>query len=197
MIDFSQINNKQRIVVIGTDGTSEITKIAAHVLTTIKKPFDYYIDQQQNKIDDRSPVILIAGGQPNSVEELLKYQHHIVVFHYIKDTSNDNISFEEEFKNYDILADKTPKGGVIVYNKEDNLSMVVGTQKDREDVRLKEYGSLKCSPTANGFKLENGTEVASSNKHFPSIAGAAMELVSRISVTEEQFLEAMNTYKEK
>lgn len=196
MIDFSKIQDKQRILIIGTDGTAEITKIAAHVLETIDKPFDYYVDEGNSSVGSTAPVILIGVDQAShTTDELLAYRHHVAVFHHIKNQENKQ-AFDDEFDHYEVLADKTPKGGTIIYNSEDNLATVVSTQKDREDVRLLEYSSLRGKKTNSGFMLEDGTEIKTNNKHFGSLAGAAKELLMRIRVQENQFLDALKTYKE-
>ncbi len=182
---------------IGSGGAEEITKIALHVLETINKPCDYFFDENDSKFSD-APVILICDRDSHAIEtdSLLNYRHHVVLFHHISKKKSESQSIEEEFSHYEVLADKTPKAGSILYNKEDNLSMVLGTQRDREDVKLIEYESVAGEKTENGFKLENGHVIKTRNKHFPSILGASMAILQRISVQKEDILEALKTYSE-
>ena len=198
-IDFELIRNKQRIAVIGNEGTLEITKIACHVLETIGKPYDYILADGSTKITE-APLVLLQGddhiSEGETQAEFLKLRHHMALIHHIEDVfPKEYKNLDEYFRQYEVLADRTPKGGTIIYNKEDNLAMVVGTQRDREDVRLIEYTSLEMAKTDNGFVLD-GVQFGTANKNFPSYAGAVKSLLSRLGVRGEQFLTALESYQD-
>jgi UDP-N-acetylmuramate-alanine ligase len=199
-IEFEKIQDKQRIIILGNEGTEEITKIAIHVLDSINKPADYiYADGKQRM--SNAPIILIQGDDSRTAKEseaeFLQYKHHIALIHHIKDDSlpqgYDNL--EDYVAQYEKLAKKTPKGGSIFYNKEDDLATVIGSQ-DYEDVRLTEYKSLNFEKTADGFKLPTGATVKTSNANFPSHASGVKELLFRISVQEDEFYNGLKTYKD-
>ncbi|MDH5607866.1 MAG: hypothetical protein OEY56_00175 [Cyclobacteriaceae bacterium] len=199
-LDFEKIQDKQRIVIIGNEGTLEITRLAAHVLSFIKKPFDYAFISGEQQLSD-APVILIQGDDhiPEGSQQANFHacRHHIAVIHHIEEIyPNEYLSFDDYIAQYEALGDKTPKGGTIIYNQEDNLATVISAQKDREDVILIEYESLTATPTANGFTINNGPDITTPNTNFPSHAGAALTLLRRLGVTEAQFYEAIKTFKD-
>jgi UDP-N-acetylmuramate: L-alanyl-gamma-D-glutamyl-meso-diaminopimelate ligase len=196
-IDLNSIKDKQRIAIIGNEGTNEITKIAIHVLANIGKHFDYILSDDNYKITD-APIVLIKGDDHildgKKYAEFLKYNHHIAVIHHIMESyPKEYASFEEYIDQYETLADRTPKSGTLLYNKEDDLAMVIG-EKQREGVTLLEYESLFGQKTDKGFILDGNIKVTTNNKHFLSHAGAAKGLLRRISVSESQILEALSTY---
>lgn len=198
-LDFEEIRDKQRILVIGNEGTEEIIKITSHILKTINKPYDVIFSNGESQLTD-APVVLIQGNDKinsGSEADFLKYKHHIVLIHHIIDSNlpEDYASLEEYVAEYETLAKRTPKGGSLIYNKEDDIVTVIGSQ-DYEDVILKEYTSLNIEKVDEGFKLSNGKVVGTDNENFPSHSGAANALLERLRVTEEEFTEGLSSYKE-
>lgn len=198
--DFDIIQDKQRIIILGNEGTEEITRIAIHVLDAIEKPADYIYADGRERLTD-APIVFIQGDDKRSAKqaeaEFLQFKHHIALIHHIKDDSlpqgYDNL--EDYVEQYEKVAKKTPKGGSIFYNKEDDLATVIGSQ-DYEDVRLTEYTSLSLEKTDEGFNLPNGVHVITSNQNFPSHAGGVKELLFRISVQEDEFFDGLRTFKD-
>lgn len=198
-LDFEEIRDKQRILVIGNEGTEEIIKITSHILKTINKPHDIIFSNGESQLTD-APVVLIQGNDKinsGSEADFLKYKHHIVLIHHIIDSNlpEEYASLEEYVAEYETLAKRTPKGGSLIYNKEDDIVTVIGSQ-DYEDVILKEYTSLDIEKVDEGFKLSNGKVAGTDNENFPSHSGAANALLERLRVTEEEFTEGLSSYKE-
>jgi UDP-N-acetylmuramate: L-alanyl-gamma-D-glutamyl-meso-diaminopimelate ligase len=198
LIDFQQIKHKQRIIIIGNEGTEEITRIAAHVLREIGKPFDYLFVNGEKQIS-HAPIILIQGDDhmKGKIKEadFLAYQHHIAVIHHIVEPyPSEYASFEDYVKQYEWVADRTPKAGSVIFNQEDDVALVIGKQ-EREDVKMIEYQSLPGKKTEEGFQIKNGPLVASRHENFPAHASAVKELLKRLSVSEEVFLKSIASYK--
>jgi len=198
-IEFSKIQDKQRILIIGNEGTEQIIKIALHVLNAIKKPADYLLLNGDKKIEE-APIILIQGddhiNQTNNVANFLRFKHHMALIHHIVDNSvqDDYTALNDYVEEYEKLAEQTPKGGSLFYNKEDDLVTLIGS-KEIEDVRLTAYESLQLNKTDEGYQLPNGIKINTTDLNFPSHAGAVKELLGRIRVTENQFWTALESYK--
>lgn len=198
-IDFENIRNKQRIIITGNDGTDEIIHLSMHVLRMVNKPFDYILTNGKKQVTD-APIVLIQGDDHLSKDKISaqfsKFRHHIAVIHHVEDGFPDEYaSIDDYIAQYENLADNTPKGGTVVYNKEDNLAMVIG-EKNREDVTLIEYESLSGKLTDDGYLLNGGTEVVkSSHRNFLSHAGAVLGLLRRISIPEQDILKALTSYE--
>jgi UDP-N-acetylmuramate: L-alanyl-gamma-D-glutamyl-meso-diaminopimelate ligase len=198
-IDLQQIKDKQRIAIIGNEGTNEITKIVMHILDSVNKPYDHINLDEAHKISDAS-IVIIQGNFSKMTqagyEEFLKFKHHIALIHHVEDENSRNFNSIEEFiDKYETFADNTPKSGTLLYNKEDNLAMVIG-EKQREGVGLFEYESLPGNPIENGFCIDGKLNVLSGNTNFLSHAGATKSLLRLISISEEQIMNGFSTYKD-
>lgn len=198
--NFEEIRDKQRILVIGNEGTEEIIKISSHILDSINKPYDVIYANGQSRLTD-APVVLIQGtdnfNTSASEAEFLQYRHHIVVIHHIIDENlpKEYTSLEDYVAQYETLAKRTPKGGSLLYNKEDDVVTVIGSQ-DYEDVILKEYESMPMESTEEGFRLDNGITVKTNNENFPIHCGATKALLERLRVTEQEFEKGLSSYKD-
>ena len=129
-------------------------------------------------------------------EEFLKFNHHIALIHHVEDEKSKNYQAVEKFiEKYELFADLTPKSGTLLYNKEDNLAVVI-SEKQREGVSLVEYESLSGTEIDGGFRLEGNLSLMTKNNNFLSHAGAAKALLQKISIPSDQIMEAFTTYKD-
>ena len=82
--------------------------------------------------------------------------------------SADNPSRHVRFiEKYELFADLTPKSGTLLYNKEDNLAVVI-SEKQREGVSLVEYESLSGTEIDGGFRLKDNLSLMTKNNNFLS-----------------------------
>lgn len=205
---YEKSRNKQRIVVAGSHGKTTITAIIMHVLNYFGRDFDYALGasvpgfKNSVRLSD-APIIVIEGDEyPSSRIDLkpkfLNYHHHIGL---ISGISWDHINIyptEEEYvKQFDLFADATPKAGSLVYCEEDPLASVIGN-KDRADVNKLPYSTPTFMNDGKSFSLVDGSTqvpVQMIGRHNMQNINGAMKLVSKLAITEEEFYEAITSFK--
>lgn len=206
---YEHAKDKQRVVIAGSHGKTTITAIIIHVLTHCKRKFDYVIGARVRGIENTvklsdAPIIIIEGDEYlasalDPTPKFLKYQHHIGLISGIAwDHANVFPSEEDYVKQFDLFADQTPKGGILVYCEQDAMALMIG-KKERIDVTEIAYKSHPHTSDNNGqFFL-----TASKNKYpikvfgshnYQNIAGAK-EILKRIGVTDEEFYQAITSFE--
>ena len=203
-----QCLDKQRIVIAGSHGKTSITAIIIHVLQYLNRNFDYLIGSKVAGFDNLirlsdAPVIVIEGDEYLSsaidkTPKFLQYQHHIGLISGIAWDHMNVFPTEENYvRQFDQFADSIPKGGSIVFCEEDAMASVIGN-KERADVNRFEY---KTHPhhvrdgktyliTGNGDVLLG----VFGSHNMQNIAGAK-EVLTRLSVTDEEFYEAIASFR--
>ena len=198
-MNLASIKDKQRIAIIGNEGANEITKIVLHVLNVVGKAHDFILSQEDHRIENAAIVITpcdFSDLDEIKFKEFLKFNHHIALIHHVEDEKSKNYQAVEKFiEKYELFADLTPKSGTLLYNKEDNLAVVI-SEKQREGVSLVEYESLSGTEIDGGFRLEDNLSLMTKNNNFLSHAGAAKALLQKISLPSDQIMEAFTTYKD-
>ncbi len=172
--------NKQRIVVVGTGGRTKIANIILHVLHSLGRKVDYVLsDDNPNSVSlSDAPIIVIHGSASRSsavyhTPQFIHYKHHIGVMAEVEYDPKGGISENDFIRQFDLFADGTPKGGILIYWEQDKIASVI-SNKERADVL---YVPYKANPKD---KLA---------------ASAALEALKKIGVTTEQFNEAIASYK--
>ena len=134
---YDQSRDKQRVVIAGSHGKTTITAIIIHVLAACKRKFDYVIGARVKGIEltvklSDAPVIIIEGDEYLSSAldpspKFLRYQHHIGLISGIAwDHANVFPTEEEYVKQFDLFADQTPKGGILIYCDQDSMALIIG-----------------------------------------------------------------------
>ena len=206
---YEHSKDKQRIVIAGSHGKTTITAMIIHVLNLCKRNFDYVIGARVRGIDQTvkltdAPVIIIEGDEYLSsaldpTPKFLKYHHHIGLISGIAwDHANVFPTEEEYVKQFDLFADQTPKGGILVYCDQDSMALIIG-KKERPDVAAVSYKSHPHTSDQKGnFSLTYNKEkypVRIFGSHnFQNISGAK-EVLKRIGVTNEQFYLAIGSFQ--
>ncbi|HEY0654673.1 MAG TPA: Mur ligase family protein [Chryseosolibacter sp.] len=206
---FSRSSDKQRVVIAGSHGKTTITAIIIHVLSHCKRKFDYVIGARVRGIENTvrlsdAPLIIIEGDEYLSsaldpTPKFLKYQHHVGLISGIAwDHANVFPTEEEYVRQFDLFADQTPKGGILVYCEQDSMALMIG-KKERGDVIEIAYKSHSHTSDNNGqFYLTDGKEKFPikifGSHNYQNIAGAK-EVLKRIGVTDEQFFQAIQSFQ--
>lgn len=206
---FEHSKDKQRIVIAGSHGKTTITGIIVHVLNYWKRNFDYVIGARIKGIENtvkltNAPFIIIEGDEYLSspldpTPKFLRYQHHVGLISGIAwDHANVFPSEEEYVKQFDLFADQTPKGGILVYCEQDSMALMIG-KKERSDVLEISYKSHAHASDNNGqFFLTNNKErypiKIFGNHNFQNISGAK-EILKKIGITNDQFYEAISSFE--
>ena len=206
---YERSRDKQRIVIAGSHGKTTITAMIIHVLNFCKRDFDYVIGariksiEQTVKLTD-APVIVIEGDEYlssalDATPKFLKYHHHIGLISGIAwDHANVFPTEEEYVKQFDLFADQTPKGGILVYCDQDSMALIIG-KKERPDVTAVSYKSHPHSSDQKGnfwltYNREKYPVRIFGSHNFQNVSGAK-EVLKRIGVTNEQFYSAIGSFQ--
>ncbi len=204
----SQSEDKQRVVIAGSHGKTSITSMVMHVLNFHNREFDYLVGAQLEgfqtmvKLSD-APVIIIEGDEypsspDDSTPKFLKYQHHIALISGIAwDHFNVYKDLDTYVKQFEILADATPKAGTLICLEEDSMVDII-CKKEREDVTSIPYSTHKYEIENNQTYLitPNGKiPVSIFGKHNMQNLSGAKALVQRLGITESMFYEAIKSFK--
>ncbi len=203
----SQSEDKQRVVIAGSHGKTSITAMILHVLNFHNREFDYLVGAQLEgfqtmvKLTD-APVIIIEGDEypssPNDqTPKFLKYNHHIALISGIAwDHYNIYKDLDSYVKQFELLADATPKAGSLIYSEEDYMVDII-CKKEREDVTSIAYNIHKHEIVNHQTFLitPNGkVEVLVFGKHNMQNISGAKAMVQRLGVTEAMFYEAIKSF---
>ncbi|MDO1450593.1 Mur ligase family protein [Rhodocytophaga aerolata] len=206
---YQQSIDKQRIVIAGSHGKTSITSMILHVLKYYNRKFDYMVGAQIEGFDtmvqlsEDAPIIVIEGDEYLSSPidrrpKFLHYKHHIGLVSGIAwDHINVYPTFEDYVKQFDLFADSTPKGGILIFDETDDLVTVI-CRKEREDVMSQEYQAHK-------HKIENGqtflvTEfgdipIGVFGEHNMRNLNGARTVLSKIGISDKQFYEAIKSFR--
>lgn len=206
---FEHSKDKQRIVIAGSHGKTTITAIIIHVLNHFNRKFDYVIGARVRGIENTvrltdAPMIVIEGDEYlasalDPTPKFLEYQHHIGLISGIAwDHANVFPSEEEYVRQFDLFADQTPKGGILIYCEQDSMALMIG-KKERADVTEITYKSHAHTSDNNGqFFLTDGKDrfpiKIFGSHNYQNISGAK-EVLKRVGITNEQFFEAITSFQ--
>jgi UDP-N-acetylmuramate: L-alanyl-gamma-D-glutamyl-meso-diaminopimelate ligase len=206
---YEHAKNKQRIVIAGSHGKTTITAAVIHVLNYYRRKFDYVIGARVRGIENTvklsdAPIIVIEGDEYlasalDPTPKFLRYQHHIGLISGIAwDHANVFPTEEEYVRQFDLFADETPKGGILIYCEQDPLAMIIG-KKERADVVSIPYKSLSHTSDNNSqfyltdLKQEVPVKIFGSH-NFQNLSGA-LEVLRKVGITNEQFYKAVSSFE--
>lgn len=207
---YQHAENKQRVVIAGSHGKTTTTAMIMHVLRHAGRKFDYLVGAPVNgfentvQLSEDAPVMVIEGDEYFASPELavpkfLVYKHHVGL---VTGISWDHINvFPTErsyVRQFDHFADATPKAGILIFNDEDAIASVV-CKKEREDVTTLEYGTPK-HVVRNGktyWIAPGGQEIPLKffGSHNLSNANGARTLLHKLSISDELFFEAIQSFE--
>ena len=206
---YEQAKDKQRIVIAGSHGKTTITAIIIHVLNYHKRKFDYVIGAKVNGIDHTvklsdAPIIIIEGDEYLSsaldpTPKFLRFQHHVGLISGIAwDHANVFPTEDEYVKQFDRFADQTPKGGILFYNEQDSMALMIG-KKERSDVQEISFKShAHASDNQGNVFLTNGKErypIRIFGSHNLSNISAAKEVLKKIGIGPDRFFAAISSFE--
>lgn len=183
---YSQSVDKQRIILAG-EHHSTILRIVRFALDMYARKYDYVLDNE-NRLNN-GPVVLLDASSVSSA--LNDFNHHILVISSIQSFGSDQVATLQQ------LADRTPKGGIIIYDEQDTKAKSVGS-KERADITIIPYKAYSHKKENNSIVL-----VSSTNEKFPTNlsesdlpdVGAAREILKRVGISSGQFYRAMADFK--
>lgn len=205
---YEQSKNKQRVVIAGSHGKTTITAMMMHVLKYFDKDFDYAVGAQLKGFANTvqltdAPLIIIEGDEYlsspiDSTPKFLKYQHHIGLISGISWDHINVFETEEDYvRQFEIFADKTPKGGSLAYFEGDSMATMIGS-KEREDIKFLPYSAHSSVIENNNTYLLHGKESIALKvfgRHNLENINAAKVVLGRIGISEDEFYEAIQSFE--
>ena len=205
---YQQSKNKQRIVVGGSHGKTTITSIMMHVLKFHNKEFDFVVGADVAGFNNRvklsdAPIIVIEGDEYLSsridpTPKFLRYQHHIGIISGIAwdhvNVFKTEADYVEQFRKFVV---STPKAGSLIYNDEDTQAKELGSTEGL-DINYLPFSTLEHSIKNGLTYLKTNTgevEVKVFGKHNLLNMAAAKEVLIRLSINEEDFFEAIQSFE--
>ena len=200
--------DKQRIVIAGSHGKTTITSMIMHVLRVNNKDFDYMVGAEVEGFDGmvkltNAPLIILEGDEYltsplDKTPKFLHYHHHIALISGIAwDHANVFPTEDIYVKQFEALADSSPKGGSLVYCEEDPMASIIGI-KQREDVNQLPY-------ITHPHEIKNGQVLLKTSvgqvpvqvfgSHNMQNISGAYQICKRIGITDAQFYNAISTFK--
>ncbi|QDK83476.1 peptidoglycan synthetase [Spirosoma sp. KCTC 42546] len=207
---YQQSQQKQRVVIAGSHGKTTIAAMILHALKFHNRVFDYWIGDPVEDFDTTvrlsltAPLIIIEGDEYasspiDSRPKFLHYKPHIALISGIAwDHINLYPTWDEYVDQFESLAEAMPKAGILIFDESDDMLDVIG-QKERADITKVPY-------FPHPSEIVNGQTylITKQGKHIPihlfgqhnlkNIAGA-ITVCDRIGITEDQFYEAIPTFK--
>jgi len=206
---YEQTKDKIRVVIGGSHGKTSITSMIMHVLKTTGVKFDYMVGAKLDGFDTmvslshESRIAVFEGDEylSSPIDRRPKFHLYHPNIALLSGVAWDHINVFPTFENYvdqfQIFAELIEKdGSLFYYGGDESLVNIAG--KLRSDISVEAY---REHPSV----VESGvTYLTSRDKQYrlqvfgdhnlQNIAGAKL-VCTRLGITEEQFYEAMTSFK--
>lgn len=205
---YEQSKNKTRVVIGGSHGKTTITSMILHVMKYHHKKVDYMVGAQLEGFEtmvhltEDNDFIVLEGDEylSSPIDRRPKfhlYQPNIALISGIAwDHINVFPNYDDYVNQFRLFIDSIVKGGILVYNEEDNVvkNLVESTQNT---IR-------KLSYSTPGYKVENEITLLETpegpmpisvfGKHnLQNLAGAKW-ICQHMGIDEEDFYEAIASF---
>lgn len=202
--------NKTRVVIAGSHGKTTITAMVMHVLEALEKSFDYLVGGDvpgfplSVRLSEDAPILVLEGDEyPASridpQAKFFHYDHHIAVISGIAwDHINIYPTFESYLKAFRQLAQKTPAGGALLWNKQDKTLKNLLKEINTEGFTLQSYGAPKgrVQDGQTQVKTDEGwMPLQIFGKHNLSNLCAAESVCLQLGIESSDFYQAMKTFR--
>lgn len=207
---YQQSQQKQRVVIAGSHGKTTIAAMILHALKYHNRIFDYWIGDPIDdfeatvRLSSTAPLIIIEGDEYasspiDSRPKFLHYKPHIALISGIAwDHINLYPTWDEYVDQFESLAEAMPKAGILIFDESDDMLDVIG-QKERDDITKIPYfphpGKIVNGQTYLITKQGKQIPIQLFGQHNLKNVAGAMTVCDRIGITEEQFYEAIPSFK--
>jgi UDP-N-acetylmuramate: L-alanyl-gamma-D-glutamyl-meso-diaminopimelate ligase len=205
---YEQSKNKKRVVIGGSHGKTTITAAILHVLNYHNINCNYMVGAQLEgfevmvKLSDDAPFMILEGDEylTSPIDKRPKFHLYMPDIALISGIAWDHINVFPTFENYieqfRIFANLVSKGGVLIYNEEDNfVKEVCESAKD---------SITKLPYSLPEYVIKNGkTYLYSNDNMFPmkvfgkhnmlNISGARF-VCNQLGVSDEKFYQAILSF---
>jgi UDP-N-acetylmuramate: L-alanyl-gamma-D-glutamyl-meso-diaminopimelate ligase len=206
---YEQSKNKTRVVIGGSHGKTTITSMILHVMNYHDREVDYMVGAQLEGFDtmvhltDTNDFIVLEGDEYLTSPIDLRpkfhlYQPNIALISGIAwDHINVFPTFDTYVEQFRIFVNQITKGGVLIYNEEDEQVKEVAEQSENT-IRKIPYQTPEYS-VENGVTLletpEGAMPIEVFGAHNLSNLAGAKWICQCMGVDEDDFYEAIATFK--
>ena len=206
---YEQSKNKTRVVIGGSHGKTTITSMVLHVMHFHNIEVDYMVGAQLEGFDTmvhlthENDFIVLEGDEylSSPIDRRPKfhlYQPNIALLSGIAwDHINVFPTFENYVEQFEIFVNQITKGGILVYNEEDEAVKKVA-EETQNTIRRIAYQTPS-------YSVENGTTLLDTPEgpmpievfgahNLNNLAGAKW-ICQNMGVDEADFYEAIATFK--
>jgi UDP-N-acetylmuramate: L-alanyl-gamma-D-glutamyl-meso-diaminopimelate ligase len=206
---YEQSKNKTRVVIGGSHGKTTITSMILHVMHYHNIEVDYMVGAQLEGFDtmvhltETNDFIVLEGDEylSSPIDRRPKFHLYQPNIALISGIAWDHINVFPTFENYveqfEIFVNQITKGGILVYNEEDEIVKKVA-EEATNPIRKIPY------QTPN-YEVENGTTLLETPEgpmpievfgahNLNNLAGAKW-ICQNMGVDEADFYEAISTFK--
>jgi UDP-N-acetylmuramate: L-alanyl-gamma-D-glutamyl-meso-diaminopimelate ligase len=206
---YEHAKNKTRVVIGGSHGKTTITSMILHVLKYHEVKVDFMVGAQLDGFDrmvhltDENEIIVLEGDEYLSSPIDLRPKFHLYKANIalLSGIAWDHINVFPTFENYvdqfRIFVDTMVKGGMMVYNIEDEVVKQVVEQTSNQ---IKKYPYKTPD-----YTIENGATVLDTaegevplaifGKHNLQNLEGARSICFHLGISEEEFYEAIADFK--
>lgn len=206
---YEHAKNKTRVVIGGSHGKTTITSMILHVLKYHEVKVDFMVGAQLDGFDrmvhltDENEIIVLEGDEYLSSPIDLRPKFHLYKANIalLSGIAWDHINVFPTFENYvdqfRIFVDTMVKGGMMVYNVEDEVVKQVVEQTSNQ---IKKYPYKTPDYTIeNGATIldtaEGEVPLAIFGKHNLQNLEGARSICFHLGISEEEFYEAIADFK--
>ena len=206
---YQQSKNKTRVVIGGSHGKTTITSMIIHVLNYHNKAVDYMVGAQLGgfnsmvHITEENDFMILEGDEylSSPIDKRPKfhlYQPNIALLSGIAwNHTNVFPTFDNYVEQFQIFVDSIVKGGSITYNEEDaEVKKLV--ESSENEIRKLPYQTPEYTVEEGQTFLETSEgpmPIEISGKHNLSNLAGAKWICQNIGVDEDDFYEAIATFK--
>jgi len=206
---YEQSKNKTRVVIGGSHGKTTITSMILHVMHYHNIAVDYMVGAQLEGFEtmvhltNENDFIVLEGDEylSSPVDRRPKfhlYQPNIALLSGIAwDHINVFPTFENYVKQFEIFVNQITKGGILVYNEEDEVVLKIA-EESTNTIRRMPY----ATPS---YSVEDGTTLLDTPEgpmpievfgahNLNNLAGAKW-ICQNMGVDESDFYEAIASFK--
>lgn len=206
---YEQSKNKTRVVIGGSHGKTTITSMILHVMQNHNLEVDYMVGAQLEGFDtmvhltEKNDFIVLEGDEylSSPIDRRPKfhlYQPNIALLSGIAwDHINVFPTFENYVEQFEIFVNQITKGGILVYNEEDETVKKVA-EETTNTIRRIPY-------TTPSYTVEDGTTLLDTPEglmpievfgahNLNNLAGAKW-ICQNMGVDEADFYEAIASFK--
>jgi UDP-N-acetylmuramate: L-alanyl-gamma-D-glutamyl-meso-diaminopimelate ligase len=206
---YEQSKNKTRVVIGGSHGKTTITSMILHVMHYHNIEVDYMVGAQLEGFDtmvhltEKNDFIVLEGDEylSSPIDRRPKfnlYQPNIALLSGIAwDHINVFPTFENYVEQFEIFVNQITKGGILVYNEEDETVKKVA-EETTNTIRRLPYQTLS-------YSVENGTTYLDTPEgpmpievfgaHNLNNLSGAKWICQNMGVDEADFYEAIASFK--